>query len=63
MAPSEVGRLIFTDGTMDRYVYKNILEYNLKATVNSLRLGKHWIFQQDNDSKHMANVVRDWFLL
>lgn len=59
---SGVGRLVFVEGNMDRYQYKNILEQNLKASVDSLGLGNQWIFQQDNDPKHTAHVVRDWLL-
>ncbi|GBP03423.1 Transposable element Tcb1 transposase [Eumeta japonica] len=62
MASSGVGRLVFVEGNMDRYQYKNILEHNLKASVDSLCLGNQWIFQQDNDPKHTAHVVRDWLL-
>lgn len=62
MASSGVGRLVFIDGIMDRYLYKDILEQNLKPSVDSLGLGNQWIFQQDNDPKHTAHVVRDWLL-
>lgn len=31
ISSSGVGSLVFTEGTMDRYGYKNILEQNLKA--------------------------------
>lgn len=31
--------------TMNRYVFKYILEHNSKATVDCLSIGMHWIFQ------------------
>lgn len=62
MSASGVGRLVFIDGNMDRHQYKNILEQNLKPSVDKLCLGNQWIFQQDNDPKHTAHVVRDWLL-
>lgn len=62
MASSGVGDLVFVEGNMDRFQYKNILEDHLKASVDTLNLGNSWIFQQDNDPKHTAHVVRDWLL-
>lgn len=62
MAASGVGRLVFIDGIMDRYYYKQLLEHNLQPSVDMLGLGQSWIFQQDNDPKHTAIIVRDWLL-
>ncbi|GJQ88252.1 hypothetical protein Trydic_g13240 [Trypoxylus dichotomus] len=31
--------------------------------VDSFGLERDWIFQQDNDSKHTARLVKDWLLL
>lgn len=62
VAASGVGNLVFVEGNMDRYQYKYILEQNLGASVNNLNLGESWIFQQDNDPKHTAHVVKEWLL-
>lgn len=62
VAASGVGNLVFVEGNMDRYQYKSILEQNLRASVDNLKLGESWIFQQDNDPKHTAQVVKDWLL-
>ena len=39
MASSGVGNLFFIEQNMDRYLYKNILERNLKPSVDKLGLG------------------------
>lgn len=62
MAASGVGRLVFIEGRMDQRQYKQILEGNLKASVDALGLGRRWIFQQDNDPKHTARSVKEWLL-
>ncbi|EDW25687.1 GL18369 [Drosophila persimilis] len=62
MASPGVGHLVFVEGNMDRFQYKKILEENLETSVDTLSLGSSWIFQQDNDPKHTAHVVRDWLL-
>lgn len=59
---SGVGNLVFIEGNMDRFEYKTILENNLKLSVDKLCLGSSWIFQQDNDPKHTAQIVKDWLL-
>ncbi|CAF1463496.1 unnamed protein product [Didymodactylos carnosus] len=55
-----VGNLFFLDRIMDRFYYKEILEKNLLASSNKLRLGKKLVFQHDNDPKHTAGIVKDW---
>lgn len=62
IAASGVGNLVFVEGNMDRLQYKRILEHNLQPSVDKLNLGASWIFQQDNDPKHTAKIVKDWLL-
>lgn len=62
MAASGVGRLVFIDGIMDKYLYLNILKNNLKESATQLGLNDSFIFQQDNDPKHTALIVKEWLL-
>lgn len=62
MAASGVGNLVFIDGTMDQYVYLDILKRNLKVSAEKLGLNTDYHFQQDNDPKHTAYNVRLWIL-
>ncbi|CAF1531494.1 unnamed protein product, partial [Rotaria magnacalcarata] len=55
-----VGNLHFIDGTMDRFMYREILEKNLMEAANKLGLSNDFIFQHDNDPKHRAVFVNDW---
>ena len=60
MASSGVGNLQFIDTKMDRFLYLNILKKNLKQSADKLHLKTNWTFQQDNDPKHTAHIVKDW---
>ncbi|CAK9796240.1 Transposable element Tcb1 transposase [Anthophora quadrimaculata] len=62
IAAAGVGNLAFIDGILDRHLYKSILEKHLQPSVDSLGMGRDWIFQQDNDPKHTARLVKDWLL-
>lgn len=62
MAASGVGKLQFIDGIMDRWVYLNILKNNLKESAAALSIGRDFIFQQDNDPKHTAMIIKEWLL-
>ncbi|GFV44993.1 transposable element Tcb2 transposase [Trichonephila clavipes] len=62
MAASGVGKLVFIDGIMHKNAYLNILQNNLKESADNLGLGSNFIFQQDNDPKHLAFVVEEWLI-
>lgn len=61
MAASGVGKLVFIDGKMDRFAYKNIIAQNLPLSKDILGLEDNFIFQQDNDPKHKSAYVTDYF--
>lgn len=56
-----MGPLHVIEGTMDRLVYLGILrEQMLPFAEENMPL--RWTFQQDNDPKHTANIVKEWFI-
>ena len=42
---------------MDGAFYREILNENLFDNANSI-MGRHWVFQQDNDPKHTARDTK-----
>lgn len=61
MAWNGVGNLDFIETTMTKEVYIENLKKNLQPSVRKLRLRGRVIFQQDNDPKHTAKIVKKWF--
>lgn len=57
-----VGQLEFIETTMDKYAYLNILKANLKRSGEKLGLNNDYYFQQDNEPKHTADIVKLWIL-
>ncbi|XP_011144066.2 uncharacterized protein LOC105185907 [Harpegnathos saltator] len=55
-----MGPLHKIDGIMDQTVYINILQ-NVMLPYAKRFLGRGFIFQQDNDPKHRAVKVQEWF--
>lgn len=62
MSAAGVGNLAFIETTMDRFMYLNLLRDNLKDSVSKMGLSGSWVFQQDNDPKHTAAIVKEWLL-
>lgn len=56
-----VGGIEIINGTMDSNMYIDILKKHLKKSARKFRLGKNFVFQQDNDRKHTARITQDFF--
>ena len=41
-------------------MYRGILANNLLPSVRALKMGRGWVFQHDNDSKHTASATKEW---
>ncbi|KAG2458240.1 TCB1 transposase, partial [Polypterus senegalus] len=54
------GRLVRIKGKMTAAMYRDILDENLLQSALDLRLGRQFIFQQDNDPKHTAKISKEW---
>lgn len=59
---SGVGRLEWIRGTLFKEGYLEILEEPMLHSADLLFGRENWMFQQDNDPKHTAHVVRDWLI-
>ena len=56
-----VGPLYHIPGIMIKEVYVDILAKNLPLAARKLHMRGRYIFQQDNDPKHTAMIVKQWF--
>ncbi|KAG2459959.1 TC1A transposase, partial [Polypterus senegalus] len=54
------GRLVAIEGKMNAAKYRDILDKNLLQSAKDLRLGQRFTFQQDNDPKHTAKIMKEW---
>ncbi|KAG2465827.1 TC1A transposase, partial [Polypterus senegalus] len=54
------GRLVRIKKKMTAAMYRDILDENLLQSALDLRLGRRFIFQQDNDPKHTAKISKEW---
>ncbi len=41
-------------------MYRKILDKNLLPSARTLKMGRGWVFQHDNDPKHMAKATKEW---
>lgn len=57
---SGTGNLVKVQGIMKKDDYIRILRENGKESADKLQLGHNWTYQQDNDPKHTAKVVKKW---
>ena len=55
-----VGNLYRVPGILDQHGYHSILQWQMKPSVQRLFRTKDCYFQQDNDSKHTAHVIRNF---
>ena len=56
-----VGRLYHVEGLMRKEDYIKILDNEMRPSAGALFLDGDFVFQQDNDPKHTARVVTEWF--
>ena len=49
------------NNTMKSVKYNKILEVCMQSSVQKWELVPDWMFQQNNDPKHTAEVIRTWF--
>lgn len=56
-----VGELVLVDGKMTETDYTQILNSNLKKSVQKVGLVGRYTFQQDNDPKHTSKVAKNFF--
>lgn len=54
------GPLYCINGIMDRFLYRDILE-NIMLPYAEEEMPLRWRYQHDNDPKHTAQVVKQWF--
>ncbi|KAI4901529.1 hypothetical protein NFI96_009953 [Prochilodus magdalenae] len=48
------------NGRMDGAMYRKILSDNLLSSARTLKMGRGWVFQHDNDPKHTAKETKEW---
>jgi transposase len=62
MTAQGVGYMCRIDGRMNAELYTDILEDELRQTIDYCEMGgSKFYFQQDNDPKHTSNAARKWF--
>lgn len=56
-----VGEIKIIEGRMNAAKYRDILSTNLLRSAENLIQNRDFVFQQDNDPKHKAKIISDWF--
>ncbi|KAL1268300.1 hypothetical protein QQF64_033663 [Cirrhinus molitorella] len=54
------GNLIRVEGNMKKEHYKTFLKHNLRQSARNLGLGRHFVFQHDNNPKHTSLLVKKY---
>ncbi|CDQ99879.1 unnamed protein product, partial [Oncorhynchus mykiss] len=54
------GRLIRVKERMNGAMYREILSENLLPSARALKMKRGWVFQHDNDPKHIARATKEW---
>ncbi len=54
------GRLHHIEGPMDGAMYHKILDEILLPSARTMKMGRGWVFQHDNDPKHTAKATKEW---
>ncbi|XP_075715525.1 laminin subunit beta-4 [Rhinoderma darwinii] len=52
-------RLAIIEGTINSKVNQNILQENIRAAVNGLKLKRRWLMQQGNDPRHISKSTTE----
>ena len=61
MSANGLGNLVRIEGTIYKEQYERILTENVKQSAKKLKMGS-FIFQEDNDLKHTAGNINQWFI-
>ncbi|KAI4875649.1 hypothetical protein NFI96_000346 [Prochilodus magdalenae] len=56
----DTGLLHRISGRMDGAMYRKILNDNLLPSARTLKKGRGWVFQHNNDPKHTAKATKEW---
>ena len=62
MSADGVGNMEYNHGIMNKTVYNKILKKNVKQSAEKLGMLPLFIFQEDNDSKHIAEISKLWII-
>ena len=55
------GELKVIHGRMNASMYREILKKNLQKSATSLRYGRNFLLQHNNDPKHTTKLTKEWF--